>query len=181
MGEKELSRPKELVGDGGGVGEGYMVGREHSRQGEQTLHSLHGRRAREASRTSSGAHASLAVLQQAPSRMCCPERWPGNPCSDLISVPSQRQPPVAEIERSPGSDTAIRSEKARWAQVWGSSGKQPAWWPGEGLSFRAGSFQKAVACYSFSCEVGNRAEGLGFSRSHRETNVSNQVSPLLAF
>lgn len=78
-------------------------------------------------------------------------------------------------------DPATHSEKAMWAGVWGSSGEQPARWPGEGLSFCVRRFQKAVHRYPFSCEVRNWAEGLVFSSSHLEPSVSSPVSPISCF
>lgn len=76
--------------------------RKHSRQSEKTLRSLHQRRECAAFRkgeqgcpSQPGSGSSLILMR-------CPELWPGNPCSDHVLAPFQRQPPFAETKRAAG-------------------------------------------------------------------------------
>lgn len=65
-------------------------GRQHSRQSETTLRSLHQRRERAAFRKGEQGCSSRPGSGDSLTLMRCPELWPGNPCSDHVLAPFQR-------------------------------------------------------------------------------------------
>lgn len=155
-----------------------MVGREHFKPSDKALPRLHGRRACEASKKA--VVPKPAWLLDKPHPGCVAQSHGQEiPVQTLFLAPFQSQPPSAETKCATGlpSQTRPSIQESPVGAGLGASGRPPARWPGGGLSFCPGRFQKAVHCYSFSCEVRNQAEGLVFYWSHLETSVSNQVFP----